>query len=81
MEFLKSLFKSDNSLFDEITVEFLEKKRKEYLGDRYFKWLRGKSGQLEAILIATKVKSGIIPAQWQDKLLLIQNTLEKERPR
>ncbi len=79
MEFLKSLFKSDNSFFDEITVEFLEKQRQKYLGDEYLKWLRGKSGQLEAILIATKTKSGIIPAQWQDKLLLVQQTIEKER--
>jgi hypothetical protein len=79
MEFFKSLFKSDNSFFDEITVEFLEKQRQNHLGDEYLKWLRGKSGQLEAILIATKAKSGIIPAQWQDKLLLVQQTIEKER--
>lgn len=79
MEFLKSLFKSDNSFFDEITPEFLEKQRQKYLGDEYLKWLRGKSGQLEAILIATKEKSGIIPANWKDKMFLILQAIEKER--
>jgi|GEM_PF-4237991 len=79
MEFLKSLFKSDNSFFDEITVEFLEKQRQKYPDNEYLKWLRGKSGQLEAILIATKEKSGIIPANWKDKLFLIQQAIEKEQ--
>ena len=54
MEFLKSLFKSDNAYFKEITPEFLAKQRQGHLGDAYVKWLRAKNGQLQAFLIARK---------------------------
>ncbi len=79
MEFLKSLFKSDNAYFKEITPEFLAKQRQGHLGDAYVKWLRAKNGQLQAFLIARKEVSGIIPAEWSDKLVMVEQAIEKEQ--
>lgn len=76
---IKSFFKSDDAHFEEISLGILEKYRQEYTAKDYLNWLRKKFGQLKAISIAKEEVKGSVPADWQEKISMIEQEIKKNR--
>ncbi len=80
MNFFKTLFIKGTGNFAEINAEFLEKKKLSYPpDDSYLQWLKSTGAKLEMRKIEAQEKGEIVPAEWHDKIKLIEEAIEKEK--
>jgi hypothetical protein len=81
MSFFKTLFKSNQARFDEITPKFLAVTRSQYSGEKYLRWLKDTYGALQVILLRQETKTGSVPQGWKDKIGLLEQSIDEAKSR
>ena len=77
---IKSLFRSKESYFKEVTEETIQRKKFHVSHDEYIQWLKKTIAMLSAMVSEREKTFGRenVPQHWREKLVLLNKKLEEE---